>query len=64
MPYVIDPQRILEVLARDEVQCLVIGGYAAVLAGIEIVSRDIDLNRTSRSGSYGRAGRRRLRPAP
>jgi hypothetical protein len=38
-----DPQRILEVLARHEVQCVVIGGYAAVLAGIDIVTRDIDI---------------------
>jgi hypothetical protein len=38
-----DPQRILEVLARHEVQCVVIGAYAAVLAGVEIVTRDIDI---------------------
>jgi len=38
-----DPQRILEVLARHEVRCVVIGGYAAVLAGIDIVTRDIDI---------------------
>jgi hypothetical protein len=38
-----DPQRILEVLARHEVRCVVIGGYAAVLAGIDIVSRGIDI---------------------
>jgi len=38
-----DPRRILEVLARHEVQCVVIGGYAAVLAGIDIVTRDIDI---------------------
>lgn len=38
-----DPQRILEVLARHEVQCVVIGGYAAVLAGIDIVTRDVDI---------------------
>jgi len=38
-----DPQRILEVLARHQVQCVVIGGYAAVLAGIDIVTRDIDI---------------------
>jgi hypothetical protein len=38
-----DPQRILEVLARHQVQCVVIGGYAAVLAGAEIVTRDIDI---------------------
>jgi hypothetical protein len=38
-----DPLRILEVLARHEVQCVVIGAYAAVLAGVEIVTRDIDI---------------------
>src|ERR1019366_4462544 len=38
-----DPQRILEVLARHQVQCVVIGGYAAVLAGIDIVTRGIDI---------------------
>jgi hypothetical protein len=38
-----DPQRILEVLARHQVRCVVIGGYAAVLAGIDIVTRDIDI---------------------
>ena len=31
-----DPQRILEVLARHQVRCVVIGDYAAVLAGIDI----------------------------
>jgi hypothetical protein len=38
-----DPQRILEVLARHQVECVVIGGYAAVLAGIDVVTRDIDI---------------------
>lgn len=38
-----DPQRILEVLAGHEVRCVVIGGYAAVLAGIDVVTRDIDI---------------------
>jgi hypothetical protein len=38
-----DPHRILEVLARHDVLCVVIGGYAAVLAGAEIVTRDIDI---------------------
>jgi hypothetical protein len=38
-----DPQRILEVLARHDVQCVVIGAYAAVLAGVEIATRDIDI---------------------
>ena len=32
------PQRILEVLARHDVLCVVIGGYAAVLAGAQIVN--------------------------
>jgi hypothetical protein len=30
-------------LARHQVQCVVIGGYAAVLAGVDIVTRDIDI---------------------
>ena len=38
-----EPQRILEVLARHHVECVVIGGYAAVLAGIDVVTRDIDI---------------------
>ena len=38
-----DPQQILEVLARRRVECVVIGGYAAVLAGIDVVTRDIDI---------------------
>jgi hypothetical protein len=38
-----DPQRILEVLARHRVEWVVIGGYAAVLAGIDVVTRDIDI---------------------
>lgn len=42
-PPVFDPQRMLEVLARHEVRCIVIGGYAAVLAGVDVVTRDIDI---------------------
>ena len=42
-PPVFDPQRVLEVLARHEVRCIVIGGYAAVLAGVDVVTRDIDI---------------------
>jgi hypothetical protein len=38
-----DPQRILEVLARHQVQCVVIGAYAAVLAGVDIATRDVDI---------------------
>jgi hypothetical protein len=38
-----DPQRILQVLARHEVRCVVIGAYAAVLAGVEIATRDVDI---------------------
>jgi hypothetical protein len=38
-----DPQRILVTLARDQVRCVVIGGYAAVLAGVDIVTRDVDI---------------------
>jgi hypothetical protein len=37
------PQRILEALARRRVQHVVIGGYAAVLAGAEVLTRDIDI---------------------
>lgn len=37
------PQRILEVLARHDVRCVVIGGFAAVMAGVEIVTRDVDI---------------------
>ncbi|MDQ6820106.1 MAG: hypothetical protein M3076_07185 [Actinomycetota bacterium] len=42
-PAPFDPQRILEVLARHQVQYVVIGGYAAVLAGVDVVTRDIDI---------------------
>lgn len=38
-----DPERILAVLARHQVKFVVIGGYAAVLAGIDVVTRDIDI---------------------
>ena len=38
-----NPDRILAVLARCQVQCVVIGGYAAVLAGVNVVTRDIDI---------------------
>jgi hypothetical protein len=37
------PQRILEVLARHRVQHVVIGAYAAVLAGAEVLTRDVDI---------------------
>lgn len=30
-------------LARHRVECVVIGGYAAVLAGVDVVTRDIDI---------------------
>jgi hypothetical protein len=42
-----DPQRILRVLAGHQVQCVVIGGYAAVLAGIDIVTRASTAGTTS-----------------
>lgn len=42
-PAAFDPQRILAVLARHEVQCVVIGGYAAVLAGVDVVTSDVDI---------------------
>jgi hypothetical protein len=38
-----DPQLILGTLTRHEVRCVVIGGYAAVVAGVDIVTRDIDI---------------------
>jgi hypothetical protein len=48
-----DPRRILEVLARHQVQCVMIGGYAAVLAGIDVVTRDLDItNRPDGTGGY------------
>lgn len=37
------PQLILEVLARHRVRCVVIGAYAAVLAGAEVLTADIDI---------------------
>jgi hypothetical protein len=43
LPSAFDPQRILEVLARHDVLCVVIGGYAAALAGVDIVTRDVDI---------------------
>lgn len=49
-----DPQRILEVLARHEVQCVVIGGYAAVLAGIDVVTRDVDITPATDQANLGR----------
>ena len=42
-PPVFDPIRIMQVLARHGVQCVVIGGYAAVLAGADVITRDIDI---------------------
>ena len=38
------PQRILEVLARHRVQHVVIGAYAAVLAGAAVLTRDVDIS--------------------
>jgi hypothetical protein len=35
--------RALKVLARHQVQCVVIGAYAAVLSGVEVATRDIDI---------------------
>ncbi len=37
------PHRILEILARHRVQHVVIGAYAAVLAGAEVLTRDLDI---------------------
>lgn len=53
-PPVFAPQRILEVLARHEVLCVVIGGYAAVLAGVK----------TSSAARRQRAERRDLAALP
>jgi hypothetical protein len=38
-----EPQRILEVLASHRVQHVVIGAYAAVLAGAEVLTSDVDI---------------------
>jgi len=38
-----EPQRILEVLARHRVRHVVIGAYAATLAGAGVLTRDIDI---------------------
>lgn len=46
-PGFFDPQRMLEVLARHEVRCVVIGAYAAALWGVETVTRDIDITPAS-----------------
>jgi hypothetical protein len=37
------PRRILEILARHRVQHVVIGAYAAVLVGAEVLTRDLDI---------------------
>lgn len=42
-----DPARILDTLARHEVRCVVIGGYAAVLAGVDVLTADIDITPAS-----------------
>ena len=52
-----DPQRILEVLARHDVHCVVIGGYAAVLAGIDVVTRDIDITPATDQANLERLAR-------
>ena len=52
-----DPQRILEVLALHDVQCVVIGGYAAVLAGIDVVTRDIDITPATDQANLERLAR-------
>ena len=33
----------MQVLAGHQVQCVVIGGYAAVLAGADVITRDVDI---------------------
>lgn len=48
------PQRILQVLARHHVQCVVIGGYAAVLAGVDVVTRDVDITPNLEPGNLQR----------
>ena len=37
------PQRILEVLAHHRVRHVVIGAYAATLAGVEVITRNVDI---------------------
>lgn len=57
------PQRILEILARHRVEHVLIGGYAAMLAGIEILTRDLDISaRPDGTDGYHdlRRGARRL----
>ncbi len=50
-------------LARHEVQCVVIGGYAAVLAGIDVVTRDIDITPATDQANLERLGEEALQPA-
>ncbi len=38
-----DPQRILEVLARHRVRHVLIGAYAALRAGVGVLTRDVDI---------------------
>jgi hypothetical protein len=52
-----NPQRILEVLARHEVRCVVIGAWAAALWGVEIVTRDIDITPASDKANLQRLAR-------
>jgi hypothetical protein len=36
-------ERILERLVRQEVECVLVGGYAAMVHGVSLVTRDIDV---------------------
>ena len=36
-------QRILERLVRNEVECVLVGGYAAMVHGVSLVTKDIDI---------------------
>jgi len=36
-------ERILERLVRHEVECVLVGGYAAMVHGVSLVTRDIDV---------------------
>ena len=38
-----DLQRILERLVRNEVECVLIGGYAAMVHGVSLVTKDVDV---------------------
>jgi hypothetical protein len=49
-----EPQRILEVLASHRVRHVVIGAYAATLAGVEVITRDVDITPALEPSNLGR----------